>query len=345
MMREIALQQHYLGNRQIETVYFGGGTPSLLSADDINRLFDTIAKYWPLNNLKECTLEANHDDLNKQYLRDLRHTPISRFSIGIQSFHDKDLLYMKRAHNAQQAEAAIKGAQDAGFDNLTIDLIYGIPGLTDAAWQQNLNKVKELSLPHFSAYALTVEERTALHHAIAKKAAAPVDNEQRASKFVRLMPHAPSIGFEHYEISNLAKPGSYAVHNTNYWRGNAYLGIGPSAHSFDGDRRRRWNIANNITYTQSLLQENRPTFEEEVLTDANRMNEYIMTSLRTQWGCDTGHIGAKWGTDTVKELLRASEQFQERQWLQLQDGILRLTNKGRLFADRIASELFTENDQ
>ena len=344
MMREIALQQHYLGNRQIETVYFGGGTPSLLSADDINRLFDTIAKFWPLNNLKEVTLEANPDDLNKQYLRQLRQTPISRFSIGIQSFHDKDLLYMKRAHNGQQAEAAVKGAQDAGFDNLTIDLIYGIPGLSDTAWQQNLNKVKELSLPHFSAYALTVEERTALYHAIAKKAAAPVDTEQSAAQFEILMAHAPTIGFEHYEISNLAQPGRYAVHNTNYWRGNAYLGIGPSAHSFDGDRRRHWNVANNITYTQGLLQHNRTTHEDEVLTDADRMNEYIMTSLRTQWGCDTEHIGTQWGSDTVKELLRASESFQERQWVQVQDGILKLTNRGRLFADRIASELFTENE-
>lgn len=340
MMREIEMQREYLHGAEIETVYFGGGTPSLLTADEINRLFDTICKTFPVNALKECTLEANPDDLSKEYLRSLRGTPVSRFSIGVQSFRDEDLKYMRRAHNAQQADSAIKAAQDAGFEHLTIDLIYGVPGMSDAAWKENLSMVKQLSIPHFSSYALTVEEKTALQYAIAQKKAAPVDNEQSAAQFEILMDTTKEMGYEHYEISNLALPGKYAVHNTNYWRGLPYLGIGPSAHSFDGDRRRRWNVANNALYSKSILQESKLAYEEEVLTAEERLNEYIMTSLRTQWGCDLAHITAGWDATCAKEVLRQSELFQEKKWV-IQDGDkLLLTNKGKLFADRVAGELF-----
>jgi len=340
MLKEIEMQREYLQGATIQTIYFGGGTPSLLSADDINRLFDAIFKFYPVDQLKECTLEANPDDLSPAYLRSLRGTPVSRFSIGIQSFRDEDLRYMKRAHNAQQADAAIKAAQDAGFENLSIDLIYGVPGMNDAAWLQNMGRVKELSIPHFSAYALTVEEKTALHHDIAHHKAAPVDTEQAAAQLEILMAIAPDMGYEHYEISNLATPGMYAVHNTNYWHGLPYLGIGPSAHSFDGMHRRRWNVANNALYAKSILQDNKLDYEEEVLTTYQHLNEYIMTSLRTMWGCDLAHITTLCDASTADTVERSSHLFQDKKWVIQEDKKLLLTPKGKLYADRIASELF-----
>ncbi|MCF8449207.1 MAG: radical SAM family heme chaperone HemW [Taibaiella sp.] len=340
MMQEIEMQRDYLQGAAIETIYFGGGTPSLLSADEINRLIDAIGKYHTINELKECTLEANPDDLDKTYLRSLRTTPISRFSIGIQSFREQDLLYMKRAHTAQQADAAIKASQDAGFEQLTIDLIYGVPGMDDAAWKQNLAKVAALHIPHFSAYALTVEDKTALQYAIAHKNAAPVDASQSAAQFELLMEAAPAMGYEHYEISNLARPGQYAIHNTNYWRGLPYLGIGPSAHSFDGASRRRWNVSNNARYTQNILREGRLDFEEEILRPHEHLNEYIMTSLRTMWGCDLDVVAQKWGSSVATIVEKSSHLFQEKKWLWQDGRKLLLTAAGKLFADRVASELF-----
>jgi len=339
MHRELEMQREYLQGSPVETIYIGGGTPSLLTADEINKLFDTITKYYPVTKLKEFTLEANPDDLSPQYLKALRSTPIDRFSIGVQSFRDEDLRYMHRAHNAQEADYAIKAAQDAGFTNLSIDLIYGTPGLTDSDWKQNLTKVKELQVPHFSSYALTVEEGTALHNSIAKKKTTPVDAEQAASQFEILMEQTAAMGYDHYEISNLALPGHHAIHNTNYWRGEHYLGIGPSAHSFNGTAR-RWNIANNALYTKNILAENKALYEEEQLTPIQHLNEYIMTSLRTMWGCDLDRIAQEWDSNVAKEVLEDSYLFQEKKWL-VQDGNkLILTNAGKLFADRIAGELF-----
>lgn len=343
MLREIAMQRDYLQGAKIETIYFGGGTPSLLSADEINRLFDAIFKNYEVGNLKECTLEANPDDLNSSYIKSLRSTPVDRFSIGVQSFREKDLLYMKRAHNAQQADYAIKAAQDAGFTNLSIDLIYGTPGLTDKAWKENLAKVRELGIPHFSSYALTVEERTALHHNIRAKKSAPVDPEQAAGQFEILMHEARVNGYEHYEISNLALPGHHAIHNTNYWRGLPYLGIGPSAHSFNGTSR-RWNIANNALYSKSILLEHKLQYEEEQLTAIEHLNEYIMTSLRTMWGLDLNKVEHDWDSTSAKLVENASHLFQEKKWVEQRDHTLFLTDAGRLFADRIAGELFVEGE-
>ncbi len=345
MLQEIAMQRDYLQDAEIETIYFGGGTPSLLSADDINRLFDAIHTNFTVGQLKECTLEANPDDLDERYLYSLKGTPVSRFSIGIQSFREQDLLYMKRAHNAQQADRAIKAAQDIGFEKLSIDLIYGVPGMDDASWLQNLAQVKALQIPHFSAYALTVEERTALHHAIAHKKAAPVDAAQSAAQFEILMETAPGMGYEHYEISNLAIPGQYAIHNTNYWRGLPYLGIGPSAHSFDGSTRRRWNVANNAVYTKAILQDHQLAYEEEVLSPFERLNEYIMTSLRTQWGCSLAYITQHWDATTATQVEKSSHLFQEKKWVIPEGDKLLLTNKGKLFADRIAGEMFVVDDE
>lgn len=339
MLRELELQKDYLQGHSIETIYFGGGTPSLLSSDEIMRFIDAIYHHYPAGTLKECTLEANPDDLSAQYLKELRHTAVDRFSIGVQSFQEKDLLFMNRAHNTQQADYAIKAAQDAGFANLTIDLIYGTPGLSDADWKYNLSQVAALQIPHFSAYALTVEEGTVLHNNILKKKTAPLDNEQAAGQFELLMVQAGIMGYDHYEISNLALPGHHAVHNTNYWRGLPYLGIGPSAHSFDGNKR-RWNIANNALYTQSILSQNYIPNEEELLTPVQHLNEYIMTSLRTMWGCDLDKIARQWGGEYVSALEQNALPFFEKGQVNLQDRKLILSNTGKLFADGIAGELF-----
>jgi len=342
MHLELEMQRDTLAGVPVETIYFGGGTPSLLDTDELNRLFEVIFSNYNVSELKECTLEANPDDLSQHYLHALRSTPVNRLSIGVQSFFDRDLAYMNRAHNAQQSDYAIKAAQDTGFTNITIDLIYGTPGLSDTDWKANLDKVSALDIPHFSAYALTVEEGTALHHAIKKQRTAPVDAEQSAAQFEMLMELAPQMGYEQYEISNLARNGAYAVHNTNYWRGVPYLGIGPSAHSFDGNRTRYFNIANNALYTKSLLQDHKRNFESEVLTPAQRLNEYIMTSLRTMWGCDLERISHEWGDDQARKIENTSHLLMEKKWLVQKEKVLLLTNAGKLFADGIAADLFAD---
>lgn len=337
---EIEHQKDYLKGATIETIYFGGGTPSLLSSDEIAHIIELIGRHYNIDNIKECTLEANPDDLNTKYLHSLkRSTPINRFSIGVQSFFDADLKYMNRVHNAQEADYAIKAAQDAGFEKLTIDLIYGTPGLSNGAWLDNLAKVATLKIPHFSAYALTVEEGTALHHNINKKKQKPVDNEQSAQQFELLMQYAPAMGFEQYEISNFAAEGNYAVHNTNYWKGIPYLGIGPSAHSFDGQNRQN-NIANNSLYIKNILQEKSLLTELEHLKLTQKINEYIMTSIRTMWGCDLNKIGAEWGNEWIKIIQQESQVFIEDKRMILENGVLKLSNKGKLFADHIAATLF-----
>ena len=336
--QELIATKQYLTDQTIDTIYLGGGTPSLLKADEIKQLYDTICTHYNASHIKEFTLEANPDDLNSNYLRSLKTTAINRFSIGIQSFHDADLLYMQRAHNAQQADYAIKAAQDAGFSNLTIDLIYGTPGLTDELWQQNLNKLKAYQLPHFSSYALTVEEGTALHHSINKKNALPADPIQAAGQFELLMDYAATLGYEHYEISNFALPSHQAIHNTNYWMGVPYLGIGPSAHSFNGSSR-RWNIANNALYLKNFNSKI-TIYEEEQLSELQQLNEYIMTSLRTKWGCNITQISTKFGSHYAQKIKKLSDNFLNKAWMIESNNHLILTNAGKLFADKIASELF-----
>jgi oxygen-independent coproporphyrinogen III oxidase len=338
MLLEMEMQKDYLQGESVNTVYFGGGTPSLLSADDINRFMDTIMRHYNVTDLQECTLEANPDDLSNTYLRSLKTTSVNRLSIGVQSFHDADLVYMHRAHSAAQADYVIKAAQDIGFPTLSIDLIYGVPGLTDAGWKQNLSLVRDLQIPHFSSYALTVEEGTILHHQIKTKKTAPVDAHQSARQFEILMEQAAVMGFDHYEISNFGLPGHHAIHNTNYWRGITYVGIGPSAHSFNGTSR-QWNVANNALYLSSLSQQTIPS-EVEKLTPVQQLNEYIMTSLRTMWGCDINKVADTWGSFFADQLKNNTEPFLDRNWLIIQDQKIILTHPGKLMADHIASELF-----
>jgi oxygen-independent coproporphyrinogen-3 oxidase len=323
---------------QVGTIYFGGGTPSILPAKHFEKIFNTITKNFSVSSDAEITIEANPDDLTGAKISELRQLPVNRFSIGIQSFFEEDLIWMNRAHNAIEAETCIKRSQDAGFENLSLDLIYGYPLLTDSKWLQNINKAIEFETPHISAYSLTVEPKTALANAIKRGKDIPLNDEQSASQFLTLIDKLKEGGFEHYEISNFAKPGKYAVHNTNYWRGVTYLGIGPSAHGFNGNVR-YLNVANNAAYLSSMELGKIPeTIEELDLYD--RFNEYVMTSLRTMWGTSLHKIEHEFGKFFLADTLKTMKSFIDRQWLIHEDNHLKLTTDGKLFADYIASELF-----
>ena len=337
LIKEIQLQKGYLDGETIETIYFGGGTPSVLSTDEINLLLGTITKLYTVSPNAEITLEANPDDLNKEKLNALVKTNINRLSVGIQSFFDNDLKWMNRVHQADEAESSVKRAQDVGIENITVDLIYGYPLLSDHKWKQNLEKVFSLDVPHVSSYSMTVEPRTALASFIKNKKQAAMDDQQSASQFLILMDAMQQQGFEHYEISNFCKPGHYSRHNSNYWKGVKYLGIGPSAHSFNGETR-QWNIANNAEYIQSLENAVIPA-ETEVLSEADRLNEYIMTSLRTMWGLDLNKLNTI-AAAASSQLNKAAERYFQNEWIEQKEQTIYLTQTGKLYADHIASELF-----
>ena len=335
--KEIMLQREYFYDEVVETIYFGGGTPSLLSATEVSLLIDTINRNFKVDADAEITLEANPDDLDTEKLIALKQTPVNRLSIGVQSFFDEDLVWMNRAHRATETEFCIKAAQDAGFNNLTVDLIYGYPLLSDQKWQYNLQKVFALRVPHISAYAMTVEPRTALASFINRSLQPAMNDTQSAGQFIYLMNQMEANGFEHYEISNFCRPGQYSRHNSSYWQGVKYLGIGPSAHSYDGQTR-QWNIANNNLYIQSINGGIVP-FESEVLSSNDRLNEYVMTALRTMWGLDLQKLHTI-KTLSGEELLKAAGPFFESGWIKQKDQLLTLTQTGKLYADHIASQLF-----
>lgn len=343
LQKEIELRAEYLTEKTIPSIYFGGGTPSLLTADDIQHLIEKVAGHFHIANDAEITLEANPDDLDKAKVDALRHTSVNRFSIGIQSFYEEDLRWMNRAHNAPEAEASIKRVQDAGFENITADLIYGYPLLTNAKWTSNMQRLLDFDIPHISSYAMTVEQKTALAHFIREGKTAPIQESQSAEQMNMLIDTLTSHGFEHYEISNFAKNGHYAKHNTSYWQGRHYLGIGPSAHSFNS-RSRSWNIANNARYLEGITTES-PVYETEELSDNDRFNEYVMTSLRTMWGIDLEKVKADFGAETAQHLCTQGTPFVEQQDVEwVQERFFKLTSKGKLMADYIASELFLVDD-
>ncbi len=336
--QEIDLRKNYLAGESIETIYFGGGTPSLLSADELQILIGAITDLYEVSPTAEITLEANPDDLNPQKVREFRQTLINRFSIGIQSFFEEDLKWMNRAHTAREAHSSIKRVQDAGFENITADLIYGFPLLSNPKWEHNIQQLIELHIPHISSYSMTVEPATALSSFIKKGEQEPMDEGQSTAQFLILMEQLIEAGFEHYEISNFAKPGLYSKHNSNYWEGVSYLGIGPSAHSFNGESR-QWNISNNSNYIDQIGLKKIPA-EMEVLSTKNRINEYIMTSLRTSKGMSLQKITERFGSDYSNEVRNGLEPFADKNWINLNDQIVTLTTDGKLFADHIASELF-----
>src|SRR5690606_20235257 len=338
ILQEIELRKNYLESTPIKSIYFGGGTPSLLSSQEINRIIDMIYHTQEVENNIEITLEANPDDLIKEKVSELRVTPINRFSIGVQSFYEEDLRWMNRAHNAQEAESSIKRAQDTGFTNITCDLIYGYPLLSNAKWINNINKIIEFEVSHLSAYSMTVEPQTALGAFIRKGAQQPMNEGQSADQFILLMQKMPENGYEQYEISNFARKQQYSKHNTSYWKGIPYIGIGPSAHSFNG-RERQWNIANNMKYLQALADKQIPA-EKEILKESDKFNEYIMTSLRTKWGVDYAYLEKTFDPDFLSEMRKSLDIYIDEEKVENKEGHYVLTEQGKLIADQIASDLF-----
>lgn len=339
LSREIELQKNYLGDDAlIETIYFGGGTPSLLSAEELDTIFSALFKTFSIAENVEITLEANPDDLNKNKLNELKSSPVNRLSIGIQSFFEDDLKLMNRAHNAEQAEICIRESLAEGFENITVDLIYGTPGLTDENWRKNLEKVFSFGIPHLSSYALTVEEKTPLESFIRKGKIKPVDEEQSARQFLILMEETAGNGLEQYEISNFSKPGFQSRHNSNYWTGEKYLGLGPSAHSFDGNSR-QWNVSNNFRYIKSISENEIPS-EKEVLTTEQKFNEYMMTGLRTSSGIDLEKVKTEFGKQALDSLLEKAKSYFDSGKIILKANHIILTNEGKLIADRISSDFF-----
>jgi oxygen-independent coproporphyrinogen-3 oxidase len=340
--QELVLRQDYLTDKELDAVYFGGGTPSLLSETELELLFDRINTIYKVKPDAEITLEANPDDITPDNLARWRDSPINRLSIGLQSFSNADLTYMNRTHNATEAQQCLQLAHSYGFKNLTVDLIYGTPTMTDADWERNVRTVIDAGIPHLSCYALTVEPYTALHHQIRSKKVEAPEEEQSARQFELLMEWLEAAGYEHYEISNFALPGHRAVHNSNYWLSRPYLGVGPSAHSFNGHSR-QWNVANNAIYMQTInslepdvsLQE-AGLYQREELSPTDRYNEYILTGLRTAWGVNTDRMEAPFREHFIKNI----HQYVDTNVAVQEKNIFCLTKKGRLIADKVSSDLF-----
>lgn len=339
---ELEQRKNYLEGQMVETIYFGGGTPSFLETSEIDRILKAVYKHLPVAAEAEITLEANPDDLTPDKLTELKKAGINRLSIGIQSFRQEDLVFLSRTHSSEQVSQCIVDARQAGFQNLSIDLIYGIPTLTDKGWEENLLKAFSFGIPHISAYSLTVENKTPLEHMIRKGKMKPVNENLSLSHYHILSRLMQEHGYEHYEISNFCLPGAYSKHNTAYWQGKPYLGIGPSAHSYNGFSR-CWNVANLARYFETTSSGNVES-EQELLTPAKQLNEYIMTSLRTMWGCDLVEVKRKFGEQTAENLLLDALPFIESKQMVYKEGKLVLTPEGRLFADGISSQLFGEEE-
>lgn len=323
---------------EIETIYFGGGTPSILNITDLQLLFIALQKKFIFRPGIEITLEANPDDITPAKLISWKQAGINRLSVGIQSFIEEELVWMNRAHTATESLQCIDEIKQAGFTNFSVDLIYGSPLLSNEDWKKNVATIIEKNIPHISCYALTVEPKTALDKMIAQHKRPPVDAEKQAHQFLLLIEWLQAAGYEHYEISNFAKPGMRSKHNSSYWKGKKYYGFGPSAHSFDGIRR-RWNISNNALYVQ-FLKNNTIPFEEEILTGTQQLNEYIMTSLRTMEGLNLTTVEERFGKKISRDLKSASEKWKAGDKLLLEDEKIILTKEGKLFADGIAADLF-----
>ena len=324
--------------QHIETIYFGGGTPSLLTGNEIKKLLDAVYDNFHVEANAEVTLEANPDDINRASLAQWKEAGINRLSIGVQSFSDTELEWMNRAHNATQALQSIQLAKDEGFSNFSVDLIYGTPGLESGQWEKNIRDVINMEVPHLSCYALTVEPGTALNKMIALKKKENIDMDLQSSQFLLMANLLEDAGYEHYEISNFARPGARSRHNSSYWQAKNYIGIGPSAHSFNG-RIRRWNVSNNSLYVESIFKNIIPS-ESELLSYSQQLNEYIMTSLRTMEGLDLNFIKSRFGREKSKQLNKLANKFIVSGKAKTEGSKIILTNDGKLFADGIAAELF-----
>lgn len=336
MKEELILRKGEL-QLPLQSIYFGGGTPSTLTAVEIDEFMTLIKDHYPLEEEVEITLEANPDDLTHDYIQELKKSSINRLSVGIQSFRDVDLQLMNRAHNAKEAEESLE-LISKNFELFTLDLIYGIPGLTNEDWERNIRKALSYNPKHLSAYALTVEEKTALEYQIRKKKVAPIDENLAQEQFYILKSILEEEGFEHYEISNFAKDGYYAINNTAYWKGESYLGIGPSAHSYD-QKNRSWNISNNVKYIKAIQEEKLPS-EMEQLSEWESYNEYVMTGLRTLWGISLEQLKSKFSKELFDYFINNSATKIESNILIKEKGSIYIHPSKLFFADGIASDLF-----
>ncbi|MEO1030369.1 MAG: radical SAM family heme chaperone HemW [Bacteroidota bacterium] len=340
LAKELELRKEEFNTTLVETIYFGGGTPSILSNDELQFLMDAIDANYQVSEHPEITLEANPDDLSKHRIIELSKSPINRLSIGIQSFFETDLKLMNRAHNAEEAKTCLAEATKY-FDNISLDLIYGIPGASDAQWLENIDTALSFNIPHISSYALTVEPKTALAAFIKKGIIADVNDAQASEQFYLLKDRLEAEGYVHYELSNFGKTGYFSKNNSAYWQGKSYLGIGPSAHSFNG-KQRAWNVKNNTKYIKSIQEHTLP-MEIETLTKTDRYNEYIMTGLRTIWGVSLVKVENDFGTVFKTYLLEQAAIFINQHLLYIDGEHLRVTKKGQFLSDGIASELFILN--
>lgn len=338
LYQELILRHTFLSGQKVESIYFGGGTPSLLNREELTVLLKTITKYYQLSSNIEITLEANPNDLSRKKLQVLYAAGINRLSIGVQSFSDEDLRFMRRIHTALESRRCIAEAQKMGFYNISIDLIYGATTTTHTVWLENLEQAFASGVVHLSAYALTVEPRTQLHHWIRSKKISPLDEDKQVQQYRILTERIAARGFAQYEVSNFGKKQYFSKHNTNYWKHIPYLGIGPSAHSFDGQTR-QWNVRNNYHYIKSLRQGLIPA-KNEVLSPADHYNEHIMMGLRTIWGVDLNRIKESWGIKYYDHLLREAKKFLQQKILSWQGEHLLLSKTHWLYADGIAAALF-----
>ena len=347
LKREIVSRKDYLGGEKVRTIYFGGGTPSLLPTKYIDEILKILNNNFDLVSNPEITLEANPDTIDKEQLFELKSLGVNRISVGIQSFHDDDLKYLDRKHDSRHALQIIDDLKCVGFEKLTLDLIYGIPTLTEDKWNKNLDIFFSTGISHLSAYALTVEPKTILGQRIEKGDLQDVNEEETVRHYEILVDRTKENGFEHYEISNFAKPGCRSQHNSIYWNDEKYLGLGPSAHSYDGNSR-QWNISNLTKYIQLVNADTDPDtdadmgryYEKEILSKEDKFNEYVMTSLRTSWGCDIEKISAKYGSSYAEHFLKNVKKYLESGEMLKDFNTYRLTDEGMLFADGIAAELF-----
>ena len=335
--QELILRKSEYTSEEIQSIYFGGGTPTVLEVSELDAILQTVYEHYKVSDTPEITLEANPDDLDANKIKALSNTKINRLSIGIQSFHESDLTAMNRAHNAAEAKKCLEIAT-AYFDNITIDLMFGMPTMSVEQWRQNLQTAFGFGVKHLSCYALTVEPKTALEHFISKGSHPPMDDALSAKHFEVLLEETSTQGLTHYETCSFGHPDYFSRHNTSYWLGKTYMGVGPSAHSFDGAKR-SWNVSNNSKYIKSLEANVRP-FESEVLSVENRFNEYIMTGLRTIWGVSLDKIEADFGEKIKAQLLENSKKFRNLNTLLLEDNHLKITKAGKFLSDGIASDLF-----
>ena len=334
---ELVLRKSEYISEEIQSIYFGGGTPTVLEVSELDMILQVVYKHYKVSDTPEITLEANPDDLDLEKIKRLANTKINRLSIGIQSFHESDLSAMNRAHNADEAKKCLEIAT-AYFDNITIDLMFGMPSMTVEQLRQNLQTAFAYGIKHLSCYALTVEPKTALEHFIRKGSHPPMDDELSAKHFEVLVEETSKQGLTHYETCSFGHSGFFSRHNMSYWLGKTYMGVGPSAHSFDGAKR-SWNVSNNSKYIKALEADELP-FESEVLSVENRFNEYIMTGLRTIWGISLEKIETDFGTKIKEQLLQDSKKFITSNTLEIEDDHIKITHAGKFLSDGIASDLF-----